>query len=363
MNTHIAPRMAWMVAGVVGLASGAIGQPSANAGASTAPAPVPTQALPTSFRPAPSSPLQGVPAQMPGIRSFNTGGSWRTRLNSPPPRTGEVFVPRPIVRPIGDNTQSSLVRPIREVSGSNGVQVLQNSAGLTTGGAVGAIGAGGVITDDFRDGFRFGVRAGYLYGQNRSPYSYYPYGWYWPGYWNSYQTVGPERVYTPDPRLLAPGGQAAPQQPERELTLVERAEWSLYSGDAERAIDRLEAHLAAEPDDAGAKRLLGVALLEHRKPEQAVAVMMQAYLDQPMLARTPIETGILPGGEMTHRARFTKVMAMATRTKTSTNYFVACVLAQSEGRLDVAKKLLKKAEEAGLAKSVLDEMRLAIAKG
>ncbi|MBY0311365.1 MAG: tetratricopeptide repeat protein [Phycisphaerales bacterium] len=355
MNMHESRRAAWMLAGVVGMASGAIGQATGSGGGATPPpVPAPALAQPTSFRPAPSSPIQGVPAQMPSIRSFGGDGSWRTRLKTPPPRTGDVFVPRPIIRPVGDNTQSSLVRPTRDVVINDGVQINQNGIGTTI--------SGGVITDDFRDGFRLGVRAGYRYGRHQSPYWYYTNGWYWPGYWTSYQTIGPERVYTPDPRLLASSGQPV-QQPQRELTLVERAEWSLYTGDADRAVDRLEAHLAAEPDDAGAKRLLGVALLEQRKTEQAVAVVMQAYLDQPMLARTPIETEILAGGEMTHRARFTKVMAMANRTKTASAYFVACVLAQSEGRLDIAKKLLKKAEEAGLAKSVLDEMRLAIAKG
>ncbi len=263
-----------------------------------------------------------------------------------------------MIRPVGDTTQSSLVRPPHGDfgHGASGVHVGH-------GGHGGLSISGGVITDDFRAG----IRVGYAAGRRHWPSWYYPGswswgygGWYWPGYWTtSYQTVGPERVYTPDPRLLAPAGQA-PQQAEQPPSLLELAEWSLATGDAARAAERLEGHLASEPDDAGAKRLLGIALLEQRKTDQAVAVLMQAYLDQPMLARTPIEAESLFGGEMSHRARFTKLMDYANRTKTASGYLAASVLAQSEGRIGVAKKLLDRAADAGLARGVLDEMRLSL---
>lgn len=367
MKTNYSRRVGWMAAGVLALAGMAAGQGTTSTTAAPTPTPAPTPApaptptptpapaptYPTTFRPAPPSPIQGVPAGSPGIRSYGDG-AWRTRLKSPPPRSGDVFVPRPVVRPVGDNTYNGLVRPIRDGSSGDGYVPTGSTTTIN----------GGAITTDYQAGIRAGIRAGYLYNRHRHSYGYGYGGWYWPGNWTSYDTVGPERVFTPDPKLLAPSGQPAAQPTQQhELTLVELAEYSLSIGDAVRAADQLEAHLASEPDDSGAKRLLGVALLEQRKVEQAVAVLVQAYMDQPMLARTPIETEILAGGEMTHRARFTRLMDFANRTKTASAYFAACVLAQSEGRADVAKKLLKKAADAGLSKGVVDEMRLALAKG
>lgn len=47
--------------------------------------------------------------------------------------------------------------------------------------------------------------------------------------------------------------------------------------------------------------------------------------------------------------------------KTGSSYFAASVLAQSEGRFDVAFKMLDRAIAAGLDKKVADEMKVGIA--
>ncbi len=177
------------------------------------------------------------------------------------------------------------------------------------------------------------------------------------GYNNPYLVVGADRSVLVDQRLLRPAADA----PAREATPLERAEAALRSGDAAEAVKQIKAHLKSAPDDAGVERLLSIALLDDRKTDQAIAVLLHAYTKQPQLARDPLDPrAVGSGADYDHHLRFTKVMEYANRLKTGGAFFAASVLAQSEGRLDVSRKLLDRAITEGLDKKVADEMSLAL---
>ena len=123
----------------------------------------------------------------------------------------------------------------------------------------------------------------------------------------------------------------------------------------------MKLHLKDSPDDAGVERLLAMALIDDRKVDQGVAVLLHAYSKQPQLAADAIEPRMLSGGELEHRRRFSVVMDYANRVKTGASYFAASVIAQSEGRFDIAGRMLDKAIATGLDKKVAEEMKVGIA--
>lgn len=179
----------------------------------------------------------------------------------------------------------------------------------------------------------------------------------WPGTY-SYMLVGDTSNQVIDPALLAPSVQS--QTPARELTPLEQAEIALRGGRGEIAEKYILDYLKDEPNDWSVRRMLALAKLEERKMEQAVAVLADAYIHQPQLARDEIAPEAMSGGEMAHRNRFSAAMDYANRTKTASAYLLAVVLAQSEGRYDVALKLLARAEAAGLDGKVAEELKFTL---
>ena len=380
--------------------------------------PQPTQQQPVYIYPTPRSPLGGVPASAPhpavfqgtpgalpqvtppvGVPSRNTPG--RTTPIIPPPQQPQpVGMSGPPTTPIPgntvDNTRSDLVRRLLGARYGPGYSIVDGrliydqKRAMAAGWPSGTPANGGWATpavnpidgtvrglyqgNDFRLGFTLGnnfptinYRSDYSYGKYpqrlyRSFYSAYE---DWDRartsycYDNPYMIVGSDRSYVVDPRLTAQTDAAGVAV--RELTPLEKAEFALRSGDAGEATKQLKQHLKDSPDDAGVERLLAMALLDDRKVDQGVAVMLHAYMKQPQLAADALEPRLLSGGELEHRHRFTTVMDYANRVKTGASYFAASVLAQSEGRFDVAGKMLDKAIAAGLDKKVAEEMRVGIA--
>jgi tetratricopeptide (TPR) repeat protein len=195
----------------------------------------------------------------------------------------------------------------------------------------------------------------------RSPFAYGASGtWY-----NSDGSLySPYQLVLPEPSWMKGGNDGFVESGTRQVatapSALERAEFLLRYGEEDRAADAYREHLASTPNDHAAERGLAMVLLEQGKTEEAVALLVMAYQNQPTLARQAINTDILPGGVMDHRRRFNRVMTYANRVKTSSGYFAASVLAQSEGRGDIARRLLEKANAAGLDKKIADEMNLAL---
>ena len=384
---------------VFGAAAGTLGMACGLAGAQQSNDPNQPQTQPRVIYTAPRSPLGGVPAALPqvtppvGVPSQNTP-IHVTPIIPPTRPIGTPIPPTPMPGPI-DNTRSGLVRRIFDSTYGPGYslvdgRVVQDKPKMMTGvwpagsampntWAVPTINpADGTIRGyynngrDFRLGFSVGNNFPIIQSGWDNSYGKYPARLYRSYYspWedseryrnnpcgiNPYMIVGGDGAYVLDPRMSSP----APDAPVRQLTPLEKAEIALKSGDASDAVKQFKLHLKDSPDDAGVERLLALALIDDRKVDQGVAVLVHAYTKQPHMAQDAIEPRLLSGGELDHRHRFSVVMEYATRVKTGGAYFAASVLAQSEGRFDTAKKMLDRAIATGLDKRVAEEMKVAIA--
>ncbi len=162
---------------------------------------------------------------------------------------------------------------------------------------------------------------------------------------------------------LSPG--YAPPIPEPEpvvLTLEERAGLELGYGDAERAIALYREHLEADPEDMGAVRGLGVALLAADRPEDAIATIRYAYVTDPSLANDPMGTWI--GGDDVRevRALVNRAVRHANRVESASAWLTVAVLMQAEGRVGPGEKMLERAAELGLDLEVARAMRGALTR-
>lgn len=382
----------------------------------TQPQPV-TPPPPTYVTPAPRSPMSGVPAGQPrptslpqvapqvGVPTTSPGPA--TPIIPPSRGSGPVYTPPVTGNPVigngnADSTRSNLVRRLLDYKYGPGYSLVDGrvvgpmkpmmngwGGGSTVGWGFGGPGVAvpvinptdGAIrglynSSDYQIGFSLGNNYPLINYRPDLAYGKYPQRLYrsyfsayedWDrynnqpcGYYTSpYMIVGSDQSYVVDPRLTATTDAAGVQI--RELTPLEKAEIDLRTGDAADAVRQLKQHLKTDPDDAAVERLLAMALLDDRKVEQGVAVLAHAYLKQPRLANDAIDPSMLSGGEVRHRARFSAVMDYASRVKTGSAYLAASVLAQSEGRFEVAQKLLDKAVDAGLDKKIAEELKVAIA--
>lgn len=278
------------------------------------------------IRPAPPSPISGVPAKLPGPTSL-----------------GGVQAPGGV---------PSRATPIRQIPI---VQTPQPTPPVVDGPKAPAPNDGSAGIARLRRHRDDGVHI-----HRGNPYPYYDYGYYNPSYYyDPYAYIGAQQNYIVDPRLT-PQPAVVIEQPPPPATPLEAAELALRIGNTDEALKQLKLHLKKDPDDAGAERLMALALLDDRKVEKAVAVLLHAYTKQPSLARDAIDPSALSGGEMNHRQRFNRVMTYANRTKLSSALLAASILAQSEERYDVATKLLDRAVAEGLDKKVADEMTMAL---
>jgi hypothetical protein len=304
---------------------------------------------PQTSRPAPAGPAMGVPAAIPGPRLGGGGGGaggGGSTVFGPPPSTQIPIVQKPGVPTTPSAPAASTPQAPAPKDGSTGPARLSRQPG-----------DGGGDPGHDHDHNHDHVHLPIYY-----PWYGYGYGYYGPSYYyDPYSMVGTQQNFIVDPRLLAPQPvQPQAQVPTHPPTPMEIAEYALRIGDTTEAAKQLKIHLKKNPDDAAAERMLAMALLDDRKVDKAVAVLLHAYTKQPTLARDPIDPHSLSGYELDHHQRFTRVMTYANRTKLGSAFLAASVLAQSEGRFDVSKKLLDRAIAEGIDKKVADEMTMAL---
>ncbi len=207
---------------------------------------------------------------------------------------------------------------------------------------------------------------GSTYGYGR--YGYGPaYGRY--GYPNSYYydryQYPPSYVIgyshpNPYPQQPANGANSVPVVTERELTRLEQADQALREGRSADATQIYREHLKHSPEDAQAMRSLALALIRDKDIREAFAVMQFAYERHPELASKPIRPQDVPSGKRGLRSMLLSVVPLANRTKGASGYLTEVVIMQAEGRLDHARRLLKRAREAGLNEAAANELERAL---
>lgn len=148
----------------------------------------------------------------------------------------------------------------------------------------------------------------------------------------------------------------------RELLAIEKAELAWRGDQIDEATRWFREHLDAHPDDTDAMRYLAMVLIDDRRVDQGVALMALAYEKNPKLAARPLPSDVLPGGASELRRRVNAVSIYANQTHTASAWLTLAVLMQAEGREPVAARILRRAIDSGLTKSIADEMTLSLAR-
>jgi hypothetical protein len=155
----------------------------------------------------------------------------------------------------------------------------------------------------------------------------------------------------PDERLLP----ALPRLSHRE-----QADVLLRAGDYEGAAQEYLKQLD-EREDSGAARSLGVALLLADRPRHASLAMLEAYRMDLSLAANAFDESVLPPDVSARRA-MSKAVSFATRSNQPGSWLLAAVLAQAQGRPDVAARFVERGRAAALEAPIADALVAALAK-
>ena len=169
-----------------------------------------------------------------------------------------------------------------------------------------------------------------------------------------------------DPRVMVGGvtgadGQPVPEpEPEAPPTPIEVAWAAMAAGHADDATSAFVEHLNSEPGDGEALRGFGFSLLLGGDAALAAGPVRTAYAMAPHLGMTPPSEADFGG-----RAEVRKLVVRAVRygheVGSASAWLVAAVLAQAEGRMDVAERFLGWAEAAGLEAETVRWMRTGFA--
>ena len=193
-------------------------------------------------------------------------------------------------------------------------------------------------------------------------YNGYGYGnWYNPYRWR--EVSQPIQVSQTQHVNVAP---AAPAYPMAAPTPPTELDYALEAMRAERtsvAIDHFIEYFKDHPTDYVALRLSALMYLEEKQPSEAATRITSAYKHMPELARRPINAAELQMSSARLRELVVKASKYAQRTKTGSSWLVMTVLAQAEGRTEVAMNNLKKASAAGLDQDIVVAMTKVLAPG
>lgn len=137
---------------------------------------------------------------------------------------------------------------------------------------------------------------------------------------------------------------------------LERAAWCLRVGRADDAVAAARRYVKANDGDAKAWRVLAVALLEGKRPEDASAVLRRAYTIDAKLAQEPIGLAELGYGTQGARDLVSRAVVFAHRSGSASAWLTVAVLMQAQGRPEAAKPVLERARKAGLEVEIVAAM-------
>lgn len=133
------------------------------------------------------------------------------------------------------------------------------------------------------------------------------------------------------------------------------------SGDYESAARFYARHLVENAPDADAARALAVALLLANKPNQAADAMVAAYRIDPSIADAPFDAAVLPP-DVSVRSLLQRAASHAQRSRTAGAWLVPAVLAQTQGKRDVAARFVERARVASLEPAIADALVAALSQ-
>ncbi|QOJ00340.1 MAG: tetratricopeptide repeat protein [Phycisphaeraceae bacterium] len=164
--------------------------------------------------------------------------------------------------------------------------------------------------------------------------------------------VGPDQFLKPAPPTAPP--------PPPPLSAPEKARLAMKASRPAEAIAHWKDHLAKEPEDHAAARVLAFCLLENREVEDAVALLRAAYTKDPGLADAPMDESAAGVSPSRLRDAVTRVVPHAHKTNSPSSWLAAAVFMQAEGRNTTALQMLERARKAGLERDVADRLAVAL---
>jgi hypothetical protein len=157
----------------------------------------------------------------------------------------------------------------------------------------------------------------------------------------------------------APG--AAPLPPPPPPTKMELAVDALAQKQLPEAKGFFIEHLAAFPDDVEAQRRLAMCLIEGKEIDTGLAMLRDLYVTDPTLADRPYD-GAAAGQNLSRlRELVTKITPYAHKVKSPSAWLGVVIAMQAEGRNAPALKMIARAKDAGLERSVVDQFAAALA--
>lgn len=134
--------------------------------------------------------------------------------------------------------------------------------------------------------------------------------------------------------------------------------WS--TGDAGKAIEGLRAHLLDHPEDAKAKRLLGIIYIDQGHAPEGAGWVYDAYNADPSLTSKPFDAAAAGVTVDQMKAMQRAVLDYATQANSPSSWLTVIALLQAEGKNELAKSTVTKAVEAGLPALIVDPLRAAL---
>lgn len=181
--------------------------------------------------------------------------------------------------------------------------------------------------------------------------------------WGCGSTPVVQGVYYPmytDPNLRE--AVARPAEPPAPQTRAEQGAALLKKGKAKSAVSEYAAHLKDRPEDAEAMRGMALALLDDGRVDDAIAVLVQAYREDPSLADRPVALTTFAGGSKRLRDHLLRVSAHANKINTGAAWHALAVLMQAEGRDRNASAMVQRAKALGLDETVTGRMESAVGR-
>lgn len=196
-------------------------------------------------------------------------------------------------------------------------------------------------------------------------------GWNYVVYWNGFPVPpyvpGPfgGLTYLYDPNLLPGATQRAMAEkaaaaPGPAPTAYDYGVAAFRSQQGNAAVRYFSEAVHKDKEDTAAMRALALAFLDTRQADDAAAMMRQAYTIDPTLANHELDVTALGLNAARRSSLINRAVDYANRVGSASGWLMVSVLMQADGRFELARRMLKRAADAGLEPDIFNAMDAAL---
>ncbi|MBI1190747.1 MAG: hypothetical protein GC200_08735 [Tepidisphaera sp.] len=142
----------------------------------------------------------------------------------------------------------------------------------------------------------------------------------------------------------------------QQATAFERGLAALQTKEPDDAVVAFKVHLGQHPEDANSRRLLALAQLSTGQTAEAASNARAAYKADLKLASQPLSPIDLGFSDREFRDLVSRAVIQGNRDNSAASWLFVSVLMQAEGRTDVARNMLDRAQKAGLEPEVYNAL-------